>query len=261
VAQDPLPVGVLVEPGLQPRPGEPIATIEVGDGPAIGQPADGRMWMRTNADIVAIDPRTNTVVARLPKADAGPMATRFRALDGALWICDGPRLHRYDPATLTQIATIELGIHCGNVTASADLAVVFLFRDETPPVAAFIDPATNQVVGRVELPAPVFFATLQPETVFFAGWETAQAAVVDRATWTVTSTPDLGRPTAGGTLVTDGTSIYVPAAGSGAVLVVDTATFTVIDTIEPIDPWSVAIEGNGLWTVQENGAVAQRFDR
>jgi YVTN family beta-propeller protein len=123
-----------------------------------------------------------------------------------------------------------------------------------------VDPVTNQVIGQVDLPAPVFFATVQPETVFFASWETAEAAVVDRATWTVTSTLDIGRPTAGGTLATDGTSIYVPAAGSQEVVVVDASTFTVVDTIEPIDPWSVAIEGGRLWSVEEGGAVAQRFD-
>jgi hypothetical protein len=240
--------------------GEPIASIDVGYGPAIGQPADGRMWMRTETDIVAIDPDTNTVVTRLPKSDVGPTANRFRALDGALWICDGPRLHRYDPTTVTRLATIELGIHCGNVTATSDLVVVFPRRDESPPAAAFIDPATNNVIGRTELPAPVLFATVQPHTVFFAGWETAEAAVVERVTWTVTSTPDLGRPTAGGTLATDGTSIYVPAADSLGVLVVDASTFEVVDTIEPITPYSVAIEGDGLWIVEAGGAIAQRFD-
>jgi DNA-binding beta-propeller fold protein YncE len=240
--------------------GEPIATIEVGQGVIIGHPADGYMWMRTDADIAAIDPDTNTVVARLPKAEVGPTATRFRALQGALWICDGPRLHRYDPATLTRLATIELGIHCGNVTATADLVVVFPFRNETSPVAAFIDPATDTVVGQTKLPAPVLFATVQPETVFFAGWESAQAAVVDRATWTVTNTLDLGRPMVGGTLDTDGTSIYVPAADAREVLVVDASTFTVVDTIEPNDPWSVAVAGDRLWIVEEGGAVAQRVD-
>jgi hypothetical protein len=209
---------------------------------------------------VALDPATNTVAARLSKADVGPAATRFRALDGALWICDGPRLHRYDPATLTRSATIELGIHCGNVTATPDLVVVFPFRDETPPVAAFVDPATNEVVGRTELPVPVFFATVQPETVFFAGFDTPQAAVVDRATWAVTRTPDLGSPTVGGTLATDGTSIYVPSASSQEVLVVDADTFAVVDTIEPIEVWSVASAEGGVWVVPDNGAVAQRFE-
>jgi YVTN family beta-propeller protein len=240
--------------------GQPIATIEVGYGAAIGQPADGRMWMRTEAEIVAIDPQTNTIAARLPKIDVGPTASRFHATDGALWICDGPRLHRFDPTTLRRLATIELGIQCGNVTAAPGLVVIFPFRDATPPQAAFIDAATNQVVGRVHLPAPVFFATIQTDTVFFAGFDTSLAAVVDRATWTVTSTPDLGRRTAGGTLATDGTSLYVPAADSGAVLVIDATTLAVTRTLEPVDPWSVTFEDGGLWVVAENGAIAQRFE-
>jgi WD40 repeat protein len=57
-----------------------------------------------------------------------------------------------------------------------------------------------------------------------------------------------------------GTSIYVPATDSLEVLVVDASTFAVVDTIEPITPYSVAIEGDGLWIVEAGGAVAQRFD-
>ena len=55
--------------------------------------------------------------------------------------------------------------------------------------------------------------------------------------------------------------IYIPAASSGHVLVVDASTFTVVDAIEPIDPWAVAVEDHTLWAVSENGPIAQHFDQ
>jgi hypothetical protein len=33
------------------------------------------------------------------------------------------------------------------------------------------------------------------------------------------------------------------------------------DVDELVDPWSVAVESDGLWVVEDGGAVAQRFDR
>jgi hypothetical protein len=101
---------------------------------------------------------------------------------------------------------------------------------------------------------------VQPDTVFFAGFDTARAAVVDPATWTVTSTPDLGRPTVGATLATDGTLIYIPAASSQEVLVIDASTFAVVDIVEPIELWSVSFSDGGIWVVPDNGAVVQRFE-
>jgi hypothetical protein len=45
------------------------------------------------------------------------------------------------------------------------------------------------------------------------------------------------------------------------VLVIDASTFAVVDTIEPIDVWSVAFADGGVWVVPENGAIAQRFEQ
>ena len=140
-----------------PASGDVLATIDVGARPVRSQPADGRMIVRTSDAYVAIDPASNTVVATLPKPDVGPAADRGWAVDGALWICDGQRLHRYDPTTIQPTRTvIELGMDCGIRRHDTDL-VVALHLQRGPrrirqAAAVFIDPTTNQVLDHHDLP-------------------------------------------------------------------------------------------------------------
>lgn len=86
--------------------------------------------------------------------------------------------------------------------------------------------------------------------------------VVDRDSWTVTSTHDLGRITHGGGIVTDGSSIFIPTKDGSPndVLVVDAATYEVINTVTPLDVNGVAVEDGTLWVTHETFNVAQRFD-
>jgi YVTN family beta-propeller protein len=98
------------------------------------------------------------------------------------------------------------------------------------------------------------------DSVFFAGEHGSQAVVVDRSTWTVRSTPDLGRATGDlGTVEADADSIYVPTLDSNDVLVVDTSTFKVTDTIPTLGTRSVTVHDRSLWTTGYDGYM-QRFD-
>jgi outer membrane protein assembly factor BamB len=250
---------------VDPATGEVTATLDVPVEPIKMQPADGRMWVRTTDAIVAIDPISNETAATLPKADVGPAADRFWAVDGALWICDGQRLHRYDPTTVRPVATIELALACENVTATDDLVVAYTFNQDDgssgTSAAAFVDPATNEVLSTLDLPVDagpnlVIFDDL----VFLSGEHESTAVVVDRDTWNITATPDLGRPTGGGTVATDGTRIYVPTADGQDLLVVDADTFAVVDTIEPLSVHSVEVVDGALWTAHFDHGVLQRFD-
>jgi hypothetical protein len=251
---------------IDPRTGEVLATIDIGDSPFKLQPADGRMWVRASEAYVAIDPATNTVVATLPKADVGPAANRSWAVDGAMWICDGQRLHRYDPTTVRPVAVVELGIDCGQVFATDDLVVAWTYNEDEgesgTSAAAFIDPATNQRFATVNLPVDVGVPVVLDGAVFFAGYAGSTAVVIDRATWTSTATPDLGRPTGGSLLATDGDRIFVPTHHTGPqdVLVVDAATFAVTDTIESLGNNSVAVLDGALWTADAHFDVVQRHD-
>jgi hypothetical protein len=250
---------------LDPSSGAVLAMIEVGSEPIKMQPSDGRMWGRTGGGAYfAIDPATNTVTDTLQRETVGPSADRAWAVDGGLWICDGQRIHRYDPNTLQPLAVIELGTPCDMPGGTSDLIVVSTFNGDDgqsgTSAAAFIDPATDELVATVPLPVDVTIGIVLDDSVFFAGEHGTQAVVVDRTTWTVRSTPDLGRTTGDlGTVEADVDSIYVPTLDSGDVLVVDASTFEVTDVIPTLGARSVTLHDDSLWTTGYDGYL-QRFD-
>jgi hypothetical protein len=252
--------------------GEVAAVIDVGSTPFRLQPADGRMIVRTQDAYEFIDPATNTVVETLPKLDVGPEANRAWAVDGALWICDGSRLHRYDPATLKSITTIDLGFTCGNVHATDELVIPWSFNEQPgesgTSVAAFVDPKSNTVRATIDLPVDVGKPTVVNDVVYFPPTEGSTSVVVDQATAAITSTPDLGRPFVhSNDSAFDGTSLYVMVDGRD-VAVVDPTNFEVVDTIEPMDfnpPLGIqinalALSPGALWVVNDEASILQRFD-
>jgi hypothetical protein len=224
------------------------------------------MWVRTADAYVAIDEATNTVTDRLAKADVGPAANRSFAVDGAMWICDGRRLHRYDPTTLEPVAAIDLDVDCDFVYATQDLVVTWN-HDDAPAdsgdsATVMIDPATNQVLATISLPVDVVWPAVFDDTVFFAGDLNTSAVVIDRDTWSVASTIELPDVVGGGGITTDGRSIFVPTRGGEPwdVLVLDAETFEHVDTIEPLNVNGVVAEDGALWLVHPDTNVLQRFD-
>ena len=224
--------------------------------------------MGTDRDAyVRIDAATNAVDATLAKADVGPAANRNWAIDGAMWVCDGRQLHRYDPTTVERVATIDIGIDCDYVLATPDLVVVWVYHDDpalsADPATVMIDPATNTVLATVALPAHALMPAIFDDRVVFPGNVNPTLTVVDRATWTVVATHDLGRQAGGGGIVTDGESIYVPTrefALANDVLVVDADTYEVTDTILTLNVNGAALLDDALWTTGNTFDVVQRFD-
>ena len=255
---------------IDPDSGETLATIEMPSLPAKLQPADGRMLVRTADSYEAVDAATNTVVGSLLKADVGPNADRSWAVDGALWICDGQRLHRYDPTTLESVAVVELGIDCGQVHATSEVAVAWTFNQDQGEsgnsFAAFVDPLTNTVMGTVELAGDASVPIVLDDAVFFPPQGDLNTTVVDRSDWTVSATPDLGRFIDGGSQgAFDGTNIYVIAdKPTGTITVIDPVTFEVIDEVKAITTApslnSLAATPGVLWAANNSGGLLQRFD-
>jgi hypothetical protein len=250
---------------LDPTSGAVQALIEVAGEPVKMQPSDGRMWGRTAADAYfAIDPATNTVTGTLPREAVGPSADRAWAVDGGLWICDGQRIHRFEPSTLQPLAAIELGIPCDLPGGTSELIVASTYNGDDgqsgTSAAAFIDPANNELLATVTLPVDATIGIVLDDSVFFAGEHGTQAVVVDRTNWTVRSTPDLGRATGDlGTVEADAESIYVPTLDAKDVLVVDASTFAVTDIIPTLGTRSVTMHDGSLWTTGYDGYL-QRFD-
>lgn len=251
---------------IEPETGEILARIDVADGPLKLQPADGMIWVRTSDRYERIDPATNTVDATLLKADVGPAANRNWALDGVMWICDGRTLHRYDLSTMQPVASVDVGIDCDYVYATSELVVVWVYNDDpslaADPATVMIDPATNEVLATIALPAQMVFPAILDDSVFFAGNGNSTAVTIDRSTWTIAATYDLGRTTGGGGIVTDGTSIFVPTdeQSPNDVLVVDTSSFDVVGVVEPLDVNHLALLDGSLWITDGTFDVVQRFD-
>ncbi len=252
---------------VDPVTGEILATVDVGDDPLKLQPADGRMWVRTADSYVAIDADTNEVVATLEKADVGPAANRNYAVDGAMWICDGPRLHRYDIATLQSVASIDLAFDCAFVVATEDLVIAWNDNDDAgesgQSAAAFVDPNGSRLLATVTLPIDVGWPVVLPDAVFFGGDLNDKAVVIDPAPWTVRETIELpDRVGGGGGIVADDTSIYLPTHGNEPfeLLVLDAKTFDVIDTLTPLNVNAAAVTDGAVWVTHPSSNVLQRFD-
>ena len=253
---------------VDPDSGKVLSTIDLGVAPFKIQPANGRMIVRTADSYMAIDPTTNSVVGTLAKSDVGPAANRNWALDGAMWICDGQRLHRYDPTTFEPTGTvIELGIDCGQVYATDDLVVAWTFNEDEgesgTSAAVFIDPATNKVLATTPLPVDTTVPIVLDDAVFFPAEKGSINPVVDRATWTVTATPDYGRTIGGSQMAHDDQSIYV-IADKGDVLVIDANTYEMTDTIEPLSivggANALTTTPDALWVATGDTGILQRFD-
>jgi hypothetical protein len=246
---------------LDPVTGEIVASIEVDSQPFKLQEADGRMWVRTANAFVAIDPSTNTITDTLAKSDVGPDANRSWATDGGLWICDGTRVHRYDPTSVELVATADLDFECGNVYATADLVVAYTFNQDDgesrSSAAALIDPTTNSVQHTVELPIDVLVPAVSADAVYFPGLLNARAVVIDRQSGDVTEAPPLGHVVFGAQVAQHGSSIYVPVKSEQGILAVDASTFEVTDFFHVLGVNSLIAIDDTLWVADNNSGFVQ----
>jgi hypothetical protein len=164
----------------------------------------------------------------------------------------------------------ELDIECGQVHATADVAIAWTFNQEPGESgfshATFVDPLTNTVIDTVELAGDAGVPIVLDNIVFFPPSLGSKATVVDRSTWSVTATPDLGRFIDGGSQgAFDGTSIYVIAdKPTGTIAVINPATFEVTGELMAMATApslnSLAATRGVVWAVINSGGILQRFD-
>ena len=248
---------------VDPASGRVLATVDVGSTPVKLQPADGRMWVRTSDAYVAIDPATNTVTTTLAKADVGPEANRSWAVDGALWICDGSRLHRYDPIDASLVTTVDLGIDCGQVYATSDLAVAWTYNEDDgesgASAAAFIDPATNGVVAEVDLPVDVNVPVVADDTVFFPGYRQRRRRLRRPSVLDRDGAPP--RRAARRKSGDDRRHVHLrPDGGEDAIAVIDAHPMRSSTRSSRLEINSLVATADGLWAVSNVFGYLQRFD-
>ena len=171
------------------------------------------------------------------------------------------------------MTTIELGFDCGQVYATDELVIPWTYNQDPGESgtsrAAFIDPTANLIEATVDLPADVNVPVVLDDQILFPPQGTEPAVVVDRATLTVASRPDLGEAS-GSQAAYDGNSIYVITVGDEHnITVVDPETYEITERIEAFEfdaPFdgsvnSIASGPGALWVVNSKANLLQRFDR
>ena len=250
---------------LAPDTGEIVANIDVDALPIRMQPADGRMWAETSDTIVAIDSDTNTIVSTIDKSDVGPAVNATWAVDGALWICDGQRLHRYNPATSQPVTVIELDFECGQVTATDELVVASTYNEDDgesgASAAALIDPATNAVLHTVALPIDGLVPVVLDDKVYMPGNGSAWAVTIDRASGEIAEAPSLRARVRGSQTAFDGEFIYLPAKDTDEIIVVNADTLEVSEVPQTLGVNSIVVHDGELWSANNVSGFVQAFTR
>jgi hypothetical protein len=115
-------------------------------------PPLGAWQVRAGFDSVRVAKQFSEAVARVDPASGRVLATvNVGSTPVKLQPADGRRLRRYEPTNVSLATTVDLGIDCGQVSATSDLAIAWTYHEDDgesgASAAAFIDPAMNAVVA------------------------------------------------------------------------------------------------------------------
>ena len=160
---------------------------------------------------------------------------------------------------------IELTHDCGTVYATDELVVAWNYNEDAgesgTSAATFIDPAGNAVLATVPLPVDVGGPVVLPHDVFFSAYGGQTGVVVDRATWSVEATPDLGVAQGGnGQPASDGRSIFIPTFDEQSVVTVDATTFAPTGVLPALGANALLVHDGDLWVASGRVDAVQRFD-
>ena len=151
--------------------------------------------------------------------------------------------------------------------ATDELVVAWTYNEDDgesgTSAAAFIDPATNEVLATADLPADVTVPIVLDDAVFLPANEGTLNVVVDRATWTVTATPDYGREIGAARWPsTAGRSTSWPTVWtSSSSTPTATSSTTSIEPLTIVDRVNALAAGPGaLWVATGDAGILQRFD-
>lgn len=241
------------------------ASVPIGGRAAVLAAGDGAIWVAGGVDrtmsvppgtggvITRIDPASGEVVATIP---LGGRPSDLAIGEGALWAVDAARgaVYRIDPLAREVAAAIVVGPGAERVVVGEGAVWV---AHRTLRVTR-IDPATNEVVARLDLGAAANWTDLavgEGAVWLLNGQATdpttaGSLARLDPSLNQVTRTIQVGH-VAQGIAVGEG-AVWVtnaePRRPAGSLLRIDPATGAVLATV-PIgkDPAAIAIGGGRVW--------------
>ncbi|MDL2410489.1 glutamine cyclotransferase [Rhizobium calliandrae] len=155
---------------LDPTTGEVVEAIDVASH--AGTAFDGRYLFQIAEDrIQKIDPKTGEVISMIPAPGNGGDSGLAWA-EGTLWVgqYQGRKIHQIDPETGTILRTIESSRFVTGVTWVDGELWHATWEGEESDVRR-VDPVTEKVLERVNMPAGVFVSGLESDggDQFFCG--------------------------------------------------------------------------------------------
>jgi glutamine cyclotransferase len=155
---------------LDPESGELLGALEVAAD--AGTAFDGRyLYQIAEAVIRKIDPETGKVLGTIP-APGGGGDSGLAWAEGSLWVGQhrGRKIHQIDPETGAVLRTIESDRFVTGVTWVGGELWHGTWQDEKSDVRR-IDPATGEVLKRLDMPAGVGVSGLESDggDRFFCG--------------------------------------------------------------------------------------------
>ena len=155
---------------LDPESGEIVGAIDVAAH--AGTAFDGKhLYQIAEAVIRKIDPKTGEVLSTIPAPGNGGDSGLAWA-EGTLWVGQhrGRKIHQVDPETGAVLRTIESDRFVTGVTWVDGELWHGTWQDETSDVRR-IDPATGEVLERLEMPAGTAVSGLESDGAdrFFCG--------------------------------------------------------------------------------------------
>ena len=243
------------------------ATVQVGIGPqGVAITPNGAFAYVANFDsnnVSVIDTATNAVVATVPVgigpfgvavAPSGAFAyvTAFDSCAGSVSVIDTTA---NSPTVNTVVATVSPLGGCPTGVAIAPSGAFAYVANFTANNVAVINTATNTILTTVPVGSGPRGVAITPNGAFayVANSTSNDIAVINTATNTVAATVPVGVGPFGVAITPNGAFAYVTVFDTlsciGGVLVIDTATNTVVTTVSPLDscPAGVATTPSGAF--------------
>jgi YVTN family beta-propeller protein len=234
-----------------------VKTIEVGPAPVATavHPDGGTVYVTVGPlrAMAVIDAATNTVVRRI---DVGDNPTGIDISRDGSTVCVVNTADRtvsiIDTASLSVSATVPVANHPFAVVIHPDGRTVYVAGDY-PGGVSVIDAATHTVARTVSIGTSLGGMAFHPDgsRLYVADSSHDTLVVLDTATLQTIRSVPVGRIPLGVAVHPDGSAVYVTnVLDEGFVSVVDTGSYTVIDTIKfpaPIQPQGIAVDPRGSY--------------
>jgi LPXTG-motif cell wall-anchored protein len=236
-----------------------IALIPVGNSPmcVAVNPSGSRVYVTNQNDrsVTVIETSTNTVVATIPLGTGPPFSpfglavnpsgTRVYVVNQSGSPSVAGNISVIDTATNIVIATIPVGANSVGVAVSPSGNRVYVTNNGDNSVSV-INTTTNTVISTVAVANDPWGIAVNPSgsRVYVVSQNGQTVSVIDTTTNTVIAAiPTLNNYGCGIAVNPSGTRVYVN--GSFNVLVIDTATNTIVDTISLAMTFGISVNPSG----------------